>query len=152
MILLIYHIGKRKIMKETDDYLRETSAMDHDELVAYAKKAAAHLADSFRSEQFADHQANSIVLAIVCCTFDADREFNDNEKQFFKDVFGFDGLNALLGVKSLGSKIYRRFVPSLAGMDDKTKEKMCTLVSAAAAIDGTVSGDEIAFLREIIDA
>lgn len=114
-------------------------------------EACKELAQQMPSVEGSDPEttANYLLTCLVTCTVMADGEVSELERKLLSDVFLLDEENVMVLVNLYSPKLAEgsKLLSSHMNEDDRTDVMM--LCTAIAAVDETISKEEVAFLRSL---
>ena len=137
-------------MSALNDVLQKIVNQDYEELVALAKKAAANLIPVCKKID-PDNNGAIMLSAIMLSAIGADGKLTALEQKFLGDVLDMTP-SQIDKYTDLYTGQEEALVDKLAdNVNDSLKADIVMLVAAICAIDETISRDETAYIRKLID-
>ena len=137
-------------MASFNELMQKYVNADYSTLVSLAKKAMVNLIPVCKKVD-TDNDGFMMLTSIVLSAIGADGKLSALEAKFLRDVMGLDDATIDKYIKMYNSKmpaLVDHFVDTLGG---DIKADTLVLVTCIAACDETISREECAFIRKLMD-
>jgi uncharacterized tellurite resistance protein B-like protein len=123
---------------------------DYSTLVAFGKKALGHVLPAC---QAVDKQNNGMFMAssIILTAIGADGVLSSKERQFLRDVLGLSDDSITKYIKMYDSRMVDLVNTFADRSSSEIKGHTMMLIMSVCACDETISRDETAFIRKIME-
>ena len=139
--------------KSFNEILQEIVNQSYEQLLQNASDALGDLMPFF-NEAADDGNGAKFIVPVICTVMAADGKFSQLEYKFIKELVNSDmSYDQFKGVvQQYYTESWRNTVDQLIdACDTKTKASLLCLCTYFAAVDETISKEETAFLRKLMD-
>lgn len=139
--------------KSFNEILQEIVNQSYEQLLQNASDALNDLMPFF-NEAADDGNGAKFIVPIICTVMATDGKFSQLEYKFIKELINSDmSYDQFKGVvQQYYSESWRNTIDQLIdACDTKTKASLLCLCTYFAAVDETISKEETAFLRKLMD-
>ena len=132
--------------------LQEFVNTPYEKLLGMASVSLEKLMPIFNSFQNDGNGARAAVVFISCC-YAADGKFTDLEYKFLCDLIGNVDKETVTGfINSCTPEIYAMVDQLIDSLDSENKAAMLTLLTCFLAVDETITAQETALIKKLIEA
>lgn len=134
-------------LNKFDELLQKYVNSSYEETLVRSKLALSDALDVIK--QYTDEDnAVMFVVNFLCVSIAVDGTFTANEQRLIKDLIGTDDLMPAL--KQIDGKIIDQLDALIDELDAAEKAVLIALAASVAAVDGTIAGNEYAYLHKLL--
>ena len=122
---------------------------EYNVLIGLARQSLDTLEPFFQKRH--GEKATIVIIAILNAGIGADGQLTAKEKQFLEDAFGIKPETVELMIDAYNGKEEDLVNAIHDNVEDDIKYHLFNLVAILAACDNTISRDEIAFLKKVLE-